>query len=163
MKQWMALAKNWWSSITQREQRLVICGGILLLLGVLYWGIWQPVAQQAQQAELNAASEKQLLSWVKDQADTISQLRAQGGKSFSNQPLNQVISSSARRFDVELIRVQPRGDMMQVWVQPMPFNRLVDWIVYLRTEQGVNAMFVDLDKGDKEGMVDVKRLQFIKG
>ncbi|SDH76562.1 general secretion pathway protein M [Vibrio xiamenensis] len=163
MKNWIALARQWWSSITQREQRLLICGAILLVLGILYWGIWQPVAEQAKQAEQRAASEKQLLSWVKEQANTITELRAQGGKAFSNQPLNQIISSSARRFNVELVRVQPRGDMMQVWVQPMPFNRLIDWIAYLRVEQGVNAMFVDLDKGDKEGVVDVKRLQFSKG
>ncbi|MFB9136338.1 type II secretion system protein M [Vibrio sp. AK197] len=163
MKNWIALAQKWWSSITQREQRLLMGGGALLLLGIIYWGMWQPLAEQAQQAEQRLASEKQLLSWVKDKANTITQLRQQGGKTFSDQPLNQIISSSARRFDIELVRVQPRGDMMQVWVQPMPFNRLVDWIAYLRQQQGVNAMFVDVDKADTEGMVEVKRLQFIKG
>lgn len=163
MKNWIALAQKWWSSITQREQRLLMGGGALLLLGIIYWGMWQPLAEQAQQAEQRLANEKQLLSWVKDKANTITQLRQQGGKTFSDQPLNQIISSSARRFDIELVRVQPRGDMMQVWVQPMPFNRLVDWIAYLRQQQGVNAMFVDVDKADTEGMVEVKRLQFIKG
>ncbi len=107
-------------------------------------------------------SEKQLLTWVQDKADDITALR-KAGCQFSNQPLNQLVSSSARRFKVELIRVQPRNDSVQVWIKPLAFNQLVDWLRYLKEQQGIEVEFLDIDRTDQAGMIDVNRLQFKRG
>lgn len=153
----------WWSKISQREQRLVIICAVFVVLGALYWGLIQPVSERAETAKLRIQSEKQLLSWVKDQADTIGQLRSQNGQVVSGQPLNQAVSSSARRYNVELVRVQPRGEQLQVWIAPMPFNQFLQWITALQENHGILVSFLDIDKGDREGLIEVKRLQFSKG
>ncbi|GAK86867.1 general secretion pathway protein M [Vibrio ponticus] len=153
----------WWYRITPREQRLVMIGSLVLVFGVLYWGIYQPITQRAEQAQLNLSSEKQLLGWVSDQADKIVELRGNGAKAISPLPLNQAISSSARRFDVEMVRVQPRGDEMQVWVQPLPFNQLISWVEYMQANHAIEVLFLDIDKSSQAGMVEVKRLQLSKG
>ncbi|MFA0411923.1 type II secretion system protein GspM, partial [Vibrio splendidus] len=49
----------WWTSISQREQRLVIGCSILLILGVVYWGLIQPLSQRAELAQSRIQSEKQ--------------------------------------------------------------------------------------------------------
>ena len=126
MKNLIAQAQTWWSSISQREQRLVMGCGAIAVLGIIYWGILQPMNQRAELAQSRIQSEKQLLTWVQNKADDITALRKSGGVSFSNQPLNQVVSSSARRYKVELIRVQPRNDSVQVWIKPLAFNQMVD-------------------------------------
>ncbi|WP_045596120.1 type II secretion system protein M [Vibrio vulnificus] len=153
----------WWSSISQREQRLVVVCGVFGLIGLIYWGVLQPINARAEQAQLRIQTEKQLLSWVSEKADELTSLRASGGVSFSNQPLNQVIASSARQFKVELQRVQPRNEMLQVWVAPMPFNRLVDWLTFLKEKQGIEVEFMDIDRGKESGLVEVNRLQFKRG
>ncbi|HAS6044835.1 TPA: type II secretion system protein M [Vibrio vulnificus] len=153
----------WWSSISQREQRLVVVCGVFGLIGLIYWGVLQPINARAEQAQLRIQSEKQLLSWVSEKADELTGLRASGGVSFSNQPLNQVIASSARQFKVELQRVQPRNEMLQVWVVPVPFNRLVDWLTFLKEKQGIEVEFMDIDRGKESGLVEVNRLQFKRG
>ncbi|OLQ86566.1 general secretion pathway protein GspM [Vibrio ponticus] len=153
----------WWYRITPREQRLVMIGGVALGFGLLYWGLYQPVAQRAEQAQLNLNSEKQLLSWVQDKADQIVDLRGSGVKAISPLPLNQAVSSSARRFNVEMVRVQPRGEEMQVWVQPLPFNQLMSWIEYMKANHAIDVLFLDIDKSSQAGMVEVKRLQLTKG
>ncbi|MCA3893595.1 type II secretion system protein M [Vibrio vulnificus] len=153
----------WWSSISQREQRLVVVCGVFGLIGLIYWGVLQPINARAEQAQLRIQSEKQLLSWVSEKADELNGLRASGGVSVSNQPLNQVIASSARQFKVELQRVQPRNEMLQVWVAPMPFNRLVDWLAFLKEKQGIEVEFMDIDRGKESGLVEVNRLQFKRG
>ncbi|WP_114785870.1 type II secretion system protein M [Vibrio tetraodonis] len=163
MKQLLTSIQLWWMKASQREQRMLMVCGAFLFLGILYWGIIQPVVQRADAATQRIQNEKQLLTWVKDKADTINQLRAKGGMSSSGLPLNQSISSTASRFDAELVRVQPRGEELQVWVQPMPFNRLIDWMTFLKENYGVSATFMDIDKGDQEGTVEIKRLQFVKG
>ncbi|KHT52307.1 type II secretion system protein M [Vibrio sp. 16] len=159
----LAPLQTWWSKITPREQRLVMICSAFIALGSLYWGVIQPVSERAEAAQMRIQSEKQLLSWVKEKADEISQLRSQTGKVVSGQPLNQAVSSSARRYKVELVRVQPRGEQLQVWIAPMPFNQFVEWITALQEEHGILVSFLDIDKGDREGMVEVKRLQLTKG
>ncbi|MEF1303058.1 type II secretion system protein M, partial [Vibrio owensii] len=155
MKNLIAQAQAWWSSISLREQRLVMGGGIIAIIGMIYWGVLQPMNQRAELAQSRIQSEKQLLTWVQDKADDISALRKSGGVSFSNQPLNQVVSSSARRYKVELIRVQPRNDSVQVWIKPLAFNQMVDWLRYLKEQQGIEVEFLDIDRTDQAGMIDV--------
>ena len=155
--------QNWWRQISGREHKLVIVCAILLLFGALYWGVIQPVAQRAETAQMRIQSEKQLLTWVKDKADEITMLRSKTGQVVSNTPLNQAVSSSARRFNIELIRVQPRGEQLQVWITPLPFNRFAEWMAFLQDRHGITATFLDIDKGVQDGVVEIKRLQFTKG
>ena len=160
----LAQAKQWWGSITQREQRLVMIGAVCLVIGGFYWGIWQPLQERANQAQMRIHTEKQLLGWVSHKADQITALRKQGGKSQIQQPLNQVIATSTRDFNIDLIRVQPRNDdSMQVWVQPLPFNQLLNWIAFLQENQGISVQFLDIDKAKQPGVVEVKRLQIKRG
>ncbi|SJL84784.1 type II secretion system protein M [Vibrio palustris] len=156
--------KQWWSSITQREQRLVIIAAVCLVVGIVYWGFYQPLNQRISMAKTRVHSEKQLLNWVSDKADHIVALRKQGGQTAALEPLNRVIANSSNDFNIGLIRVQPRGDnKMQVWVQPLPFSHLLDWIAFLKEKQGIDVEYLDIDKGAKPGLVDVKRLQLKRG
>ncbi|EDP58860.1 type II secretion system protein M [Vibrio sp. AND4] len=163
MKNLIAQAQTWWSSISQREQRLMMGCGAVVVLGIIYFGLFQPMNQRAEMAQSRIQSEKRLLTWVQDKADDITALRKSGGVSLSSQPLNQVVSSSARRYKVELIRVQPRNESVQVWIKPLAFNQMVDWLRYLKEKQGIEVEFLDIDRSDQAGMVDVNRLQFKRG
>ncbi len=163
MKNLISQVQAWWSSISQREQRMMMGCGAIMVIGLIYWGILQPMSQRAELAQSRIQSERQLLSWVKDAADDITALRKSGGVTYSNQPLNQLVSSSARRFKVELIRVQPRNESVQVWIKPLAFNQLVDWLRFLKDQHGIEVEFLDIDRTEKAGMVDVNRLQFKRG
>ena len=155
----------WWKGLSAREQRLVLGGGGALVLAVLYWGIWQPLATSAQNTENRLQSERQLLTWVTKKADEIVALRGTSGSTgaVSNKGLNQVINETTGRFRIELIRMQPRSEAVQVWVKPLPFNTLISWLAYLRDEHGIDAQFLDVSKMDQAGMVEVNRLQLGRG
>lgn len=163
MKNLIAQVQTWWSSISQREQRMTMGCAALVIVGLIYWGILQPMSQRAELAQSRIQSERQLLAWVQDKADDITTLRKSGGVTYSNQPLNQLVSSSARRYNVELIRVQPRNESVQVWIKPLAFNQLVDWLRYLKEQQGIEVEFLDIDRTEQAGMIEVNRLQFKRG
>ncbi|MCG3725826.1 type II secretion system protein M [Vibrio cincinnatiensis] len=160
MKQKLTSFVLWWQGISLREQQLLLIGGGAVLLGLLYWGIFAPLSQQSAAAKVRMNSEKQLLQWVESTADQIVSLRQQGGGVYSTQPLNQVIASSTGQFKIELVRVQPRGDRMQVWIQPVPFSQLIAWLAHLKERQGIDVEFMDLERGKVSGVVEVRRLQF---
>ena len=155
----------WWKGLSQREQRLVLGGSIALFIAVLYWGIWQPLATSADNAERRLQSERQLLGWVTTKADEILSLRGSSGStgSVSDKGLNQVVNETTRQFNIELIRMQPRSEAVQVWVQPLPFNTLINWLAFLRDEHGIDAQFLDVSKADRTGVVEVNRLQLGRG
>ena len=163
MKNLIDSLQTWWNGTSQREQRLVIACSVLLVIGVIYWGVLQPLNQRAELAQTRIQSEKQLLNWVTNKADEITELRGAGGTAASTQPLNQVVSSSIRRYKIELIRVQPRGEMLQVWIKPVPFNQFVDWLTFLKEKQGVDVEFMDIDRSDRPGVIEINRLQFKRG
>ena len=75
----MAPMIRWWQSISSREQRLVLVCSAAFAVGLLYWGIFQPLSDRTEQAQMRLNSEKQLLSWVSQSADHIVTLRAQTG------------------------------------------------------------------------------------
>lgn len=163
MKNLISQVQTWWSGISQLEQRMMMGCGVLVIVGLVYWGILQPMSQRAELAQSRIQSERQLLAWVQEKADDITALRKSGGVTYSNQPLNQLVSSSARRYKVELIRVQPRNESVQVWIKPLAFNQLVDWLRYLKEQQGIEVEFLDIDRTEQAGMIEVNRLQFKRG
>ncbi|MDF5430682.1 type II secretion system protein M, partial [Vibrio parahaemolyticus] len=84
MKNLISQAQVWWSSISQREQRLVMGCGAIAVIGIIYWGLLQPMSQRAELAQSRIQSEKQLLAWVQDKADGITALRKSSGVSYSS-------------------------------------------------------------------------------
>jgi general secretion pathway protein M len=45
----------------------------------------------------------------------------------------------------------------------MPFNQFVSWIAYLQDSYGIEVVFLDIDKGDQDGLIEVNRLQLSRG
>ncbi|KMV29441.1 type II secretion system protein M [Photobacterium swingsii] len=157
--------KAWWKALSLREQRLMLGAGGALLIAVFYWGLWQPLATRAETAQQRINSERQLLDWVGKKANQIVSLRGNSSSSagISDKGLNQVVNETTTRFRIELIRMQPRSEAVQVWVKPVPFNTLVNWLAFLRDEHGIDAQFLDISKADQNGVVEVNRLQLGRG
>ncbi len=160
----MAEIKAWWKALSQREQHLLLGAGSALVIAILYWGVWKPLNQRATEAQNKINQQRQLLTWVEHKANQITVLKRAGGTvNVSDEGLNQVINETTTRFKIDLIRMQPRNDALQVWVQPLPFDTLVNWLVYLQQSYGISTQFIDLSKTDKNGMVEVNRLQLGRG
>ncbi len=159
----MSSIASWWATISTREQRLLIGGTLLIIVAGVYWGLFQPLSDRADKAQVKIDTEKQLLNWVMDKADEIVSLRGNSGVVVSSQPMNQLVSTSAKRYKIELIRMQPRDDMLQVWIKPVTFNQFISWLDFLKTKQGISVEFMDISKAETKGMVDIKRLQLKRG
>ncbi len=102
MNRFITPLQSWWQSISQREKRMVVVCSVFALVAVVFWGVLQPMSEKSTQAKNRVLSEKQLVKWVTDNADKIVALRQQGGVVRTSEPLNQLITASTRRFNVEL-------------------------------------------------------------
>ncbi len=147
---------QWWYGLAQREQRLILIALPLVLLGIFYWGLWQPL-HQAQQKNVVALQQiqQQLLAFQQARP-----LLAQGSVSPSRQggSLAQIVSGSARRFNVTVSRMQPQNEQLQLVLEDIAFDKLLPWLHQLRYENGVRLINLDISVTDKPGIVRVRRM-----
>ncbi|USH02348.1 type II secretion system protein M [Grimontia kaedaensis] len=155
----------YWKGLSRREQRLLSVATAVLVLGALYWGVVSPLQVRAEQAQQRLVSERNLLTWVNGKAAEIQALRRAAGNSgqVSALPLNQSVTTTVKRYNLEIVRLQPQREEIQVWLKPMPFNSLISWLDFLSTNHGVEVKFIDVGKTDTQGVVEVKRLQLGRG
>ena len=58
----MNALKQKFTALTEREQRLVLLSGLVVLLGIFYWGLWAPLNQSISQQSQLLESNKKLVS-----------------------------------------------------------------------------------------------------
>lgn len=152
--------KQWFNNLQSREQQLVGTMAVVCLAALVYWGVWLPTSERLARAEAGVKTQQKLLSWVEQQADEVIRLRRQQGtvKPTSQGSLNQIANQSAARFNLNLTRLQPQGDSLQIWIETANFIQLLNWLQMLQRDHRVIIASVDLAADDKPGMVNVRRL-----
>ena len=147
--------KIWWASLQAREQRLVGWGAVVLVIGGFYWLIWQPLHQSLgnQQAQAKAAAEQ--LVWLQTQLPLLS---AQNNAMRSSASLNEVVSQTAQSFQIQVSRMQPNNEQLQLTLEDVSFDKLLRWLHELQYQQGIRLVQLDLATADQPGMVRVRRM-----
>ena len=148
--------------LSEREQRLVIISGIVLVVGIFYWLIWSPLNQSLQTADKAVNAQQELLAWVQKNANRAVQLRGSAGKTATFRgSLPQVVNQTAARLQIAISRMQPQGEELQVWVDQAPFNDVLSWLQALE-KMGVEIKDIDIAEADLPGMVKIRRLKLGK-
>lgn len=155
----------YWQGLEKREQHFAMITIVVLILCLLYFGIISPLQKRAEQAQKNVRSELGVFVWVSDKAGEIEAFRGQAGDTtqVSALPLNQAVTSSVKHYNLEIDRLQPFQEDIEVWLKPMPFSSLLKWLEDLSKKYGVQVKFIDIGKTDAQGMVEVKRLRLGRG
>lgn len=147
----MKQLQSWWQSLQKREQQLVLGAGVTLAVAAFYWLLWAPLHlnYQSQQVQLQQVSQ-QLLQ-VSNFPVVSTQTKVQGS-------LTDIISSSARTHKIQVSRMQPQNDQMQVMLNDISFDQLLTWLHALQYQHNVSIVQLDLAVADAPGMVRVRRL-----
>lgn len=151
--------KTWWFSRSEREQRLVLAAALVVAIGFLWWGIWQPQQQSLTQARASLAAQQGVHSWMQEQAQTL--LQKQSGQQVRpvfTGSLSQLASSSSKRYRIQISRLQPESSgQLQLYLEDVDFNQLLAWLGYLQG-RGVRVNAIDLVATDDPGIVRIRRL-----
>lgn len=152
---------SWWNSLSQREQLMFGSGAVVLLIGLLYWAVWQPQQEHIANTERSIQAQQQTLRWLDEKAQEVVNLRALGRQSQlveSDINLSQLINQTVQRNQIKLTRIQPSNDQIQVWADEVEFNRLLSWLEDLQKSYGVQVISLELTALPKPGAVKVQRL-----
>ena len=153
--------KEWWEGITAREQQLVSVGGGIALLVIVYYLIWLPAASTLETNQQKLKSTEQTLLWVET---NVEKLLAEGGiqdqTEGRKQNLSRLISSTAKRNNIDISRIQNQNEQVDVWINDVQFTAFLKWVTALKNDNKVSIINVDISQNQTEGMVKVNRLSF---
>lgn len=147
---------NWWQSLAPREQQLVTICIPILLLGLFYWFIWQPLHQAQQRNQLTIAQLEQQWRSLQQAKPLLQQASAPIERSGGS--LAQIISSSARNFNIRVSRMQPQNDQLQLVLEDVAYEQFIPWLHQLHYQNGVRLLHIDLAATDNSGIVRVRRM-----
>lgn len=153
----------WWASLSDREQQLSLLSAAFLMLAVVYWGIWQPLANQLQESEKQLRNAQQTLTWVEDKAGVL--VRAGVGKQKAGAEqltLTQIVNSSAKRYGVNFSRIVNKNEQVEVWISDVEFALFIRWLTALHNQYFVSVLTTDISKTAQEGHIKVNRLLLAK-
>jgi len=154
--------KAWWQQLNTREQRLVSVMSALVMIFILYSAVWQPLNANLLSVTKKLDRQQALLTWVTD--NTAHYQKAKGNTKVSNSrgSLSGIVNKSANSYKLTITRMQPQGDDLQVWIDSVPFTKLLFWLEHLANNEGLQVQGIDLTHAERTGEVRVRRLQLAK-
>ena len=158
----LSAIKVWWQGLNLREQRLVLVMGSAFSIFLLYSLVWQPLNDNLADTKKRLASRQALLTWVVDNTTRYQSIQSTGSNKQSSGSLSSIINRTANQQQLTITRMQPQGEMLQVWLDSAPFTQLLFWLENLANNEGLQVQAIDLTKGDNLGEVRVRRLQLAK-
>lgn len=151
--------KEYWLQLNIREQRLVIAMVSVVTFFILYSAIWAPLNSNIEAATKKVERQEKLLTWVQENTSRYKSAASAGGARKGNSSLSSVVNKTASRNEIQIARMQPQGDSIQVWIDEVPFDNLLTWLAYLSSKEGIGIKAIDITHAEQTGVVKIRRLQ----
>ena len=149
----MDALRDWFEKYSAREQAYLLAAAIVVLLYVLFMGIWKPLAGMREDMAMRNAVTQETLSRVQAMASELKQLKASGGTRVSRN-MNQLINASTADVGIRPTRIQPnsRGET-SIRFENVGFAELLRWMYRIEYGEGIAIQEAAINQGDKGGLV----------
>jgi general secretion pathway protein M len=136
--------------------------GAVCSLFLLYRLFWKPLNDNLVKIKKRLESRQALLTWVNNNTARYQGMKSVGGSTPSSGSLSSIVNRTATQQQLTITRMQPQGEILQVWLDSVPFEQLLSWLEHLANNEGLQVQAIDLTQGDNQGEVSVRRLQLSK-
>lgn len=154
----MNSVNRWFNALDARERFLVVAGGLLLLVLLLYALVWRPIGERVERLRVTVAEQTALAQWMASAAAEVARLRASGaGVRGERQSLLSLTDGSARQAGLggAIRRIEPEGsDRVRIVLEQAGFDTLVTWLERLASRHGVIIETVTVERRNEPGAVN---------
>ncbi|MEM7469054.1 MAG: type II secretion system protein M [Pseudomonadota bacterium] len=152
---------DWWQGLVRREQILVACAGIVLVGGLMFVFVLEPLAKEQAALDRRLTAERGALERIQqytgEAQGIITRVAASEGAEIDrSQSLLSVLNKTAAKHSLQtkLKRIVPSGaDQASVVFEAVAFDGLSAWLVELQTNYGVVVDRITVDKEQDQGLV----------
>jgi general secretion pathway protein M len=148
--------RAWYAGLSQREQRVVAIGGILLALIVLIAGILMPLQTAVSSAAKGIETRREDLAWMRVNAPEVRALGGQLPADTGEAPVVLVDRVGREAGLASALRgTQPNASGgVRVQLESAPFDTLVTWLDSLDRRYGLAIESITVDRTPAPGMVN---------
>jgi general secretion pathway protein M len=148
--------RTWYAGLSQREQRVVAVGGILLALIVLILGILMPLQTALSSAAKGIETRREDLAWMRVNAPEVRALGGQLPADTGEAPVVLVDRVGREAGLATALRgTQPNASGgVRVQLESAPFDTLVTWLDTLDRRYGLAIESITVDRTPAPGLVN---------
>ncbi len=148
---------RWYYGRERNEQWIISGVAGLVLLSVLWAGVWKPVSDWRVVERNRQQNAQQLIDWLRANEQAAKQAAARGNANSGSRALIPVITKAANAHDLKLNRLQPESNgVISVVLQQQSFNQIIGWIAQLDENNGVSVERASFDSQDAPGYVNAQ-------
>jgi type II secretory pathway component PulM len=147
--------KNWYATLTQREQLSVMLLGVAVVLYFMYMFILSPLnAKRDALAEQNRILASSLTN-VDVMVSEILRLRNTGVSAKAGRNLTSLVNQSTGNRNIAVSRLQPnsRGEL-QVRLENTSFDDFLGWLYDMEYKEGLLVREVSITEGGGVGRIN---------
>lgn len=144
--------KRWYSALEDRERRLVVVGGVALLVLVAVLAVWMPLNERRDALAQRAGTQADTLAWMEEARQQVLSGRRQAETDAGDREgrsLLSLIDATAREHELgeRLRRAEPSGaDGVRVWFEGVRFTALAGWMESLSERYGLAFNGFNIDR-----------------
>lgn len=150
--------QQWFNNLQRQEQLMLLVGGTVLVIYLLFSVLWSPMAESVDTLERQNEAAHASLQNVQSLAQEYKALRSSGagGKGVSKQNLTRLIDTLVKKHGLTMNRFQPSssGDV-QIRLENAVFNNILAWVNELEGANGVIVKDFSVSPGNDTGVVNV--------
>lgn len=152
--------KNWFEGQSPRDRKIILAAGVFLAVLVLWGLVYAPFARSVSQNKKQLEAQREMLTLVRKAAAEVQALRASGlgggGGIPDGMSLAQVVNQVASEQSMQLSRMQPDDEGLQVWLDDVEFNSAVIWLGAMDSSYGIRVSNINVTRGESDGKVKIR-------
>lgn len=159
MKALMQRMSAFWDGLGSRERLILVGGGTLAAILLLYGLIWAPLQQDLTRLRKDLPKAQQDLQWMRAQAGRVQQLRANSPRATQGGGLMSFVEQSAQSYGIQqnMKRVEPDGSNgARVSLDGVAFNNFLSWLSHLQKQGGIRVDNATIEPQSAPGTVNVR-------
>ena len=151
---------QWWHERNKREQTMLIGGGIISIILLIYALIWAPLLSAITTQQRHFQENTQLLQWMNaahQRFITLQQL-GRGPKNESNQPILVIIEQSLLQSKLSpyvLNTSALNSRSIQLTFKNIPFDKFTTWVDNLWKKYNITTQRSTIKKDRSAGTTDI--------
>ncbi len=158
--------KQWFESLSNSEQRLLLVGGLLVFLALAWVGVYQPITQHIDQQVAFKNRLQNQLAQMQTMAGEVAPVQINQRQPIpANITFSSWVDQQLQVVNLQQMvnRTEPISESsLSVWLQGAPFNQVVDWLQFLFERYAVQVDQIDINVVDSDlGLTDI-RMRLVK-
>lgn len=160
MKEWLVKLKARWQQLAEREQRVVAGGGLVLVVIILYVGIWQPFLNYNDSLRVRIASEEKNLQWMRAVDKKMQQMS--GKNKTKPAAISPIMLLGVLQKDIQQAGMsqqlaqlkQINANSIAMSFQKIAFDQLMTLLINIAKAQSIAITKMSVTASNAPGMVN---------